>query len=170
MTREEYFEGLKDILAGNKLHIEKYTSLTSQIFKGDLIYHFYIREIPKWNFGLLFRYDNQSTKNDVVCVEFFAQHNDKNVVFSPHWSELSISDEFSTSDPDIDIYDMGTTFDIIGLCRLIKYYPVLSYLMDYYGWHAYDYFGAGRLWRYLRLRTKAIIERCKNRLAGGANK
>lgn len=36
MTREEYFVGLKEVLAENKLRIKKFTSCSSSTPKSDL--------------------------------------------------------------------------------------------------------------------------------------
>lgn len=68
MTSKEYFSKLEEVLNENNLHILK------QNLDDDSIYHFFIKELPKWKFGIWFTFCSDEYKDQIASVEIFTRH------------------------------------------------------------------------------------------------
>lgn len=160
MTSKEYFKALEEELAEIRFH-------TKDVLFGDTYFlgyhgdnsicHFGIKELPGWNFGIWFTYPDIDVKDSPITgLQFFARHKDDMDKFKPSRSHLMIED--SHIDTEIkaeDIYCQYSTLQIKNMCTLMKYHPVLSYLISYYGASSYRYPGIKGLLEYFSLRTGA---------------
>lgn len=151
MTSKEYFSKLEEVLNENNLHI------LEQNLDDDLIYLFFIKELPKWKFGIWFTFCNDEYKDQIASVEIFTRHIDDLDKFKP---SRSFFVECESIKPNINYSYLSTIDYVVGITKLIKHYPLLAYLSSYnMTWKCVS---NNMLWEYIKLRVtnkKCELER-----------
>lgn len=151
MTSREYMDKFKSELAEEKFHIinEHFVDGYFVFDMGkDSVCHFNIKEIKSWNFGAWFNYDENG---QVSQVEIFTRHKDDMDKFKPSRSYFHQLSEVVDTKQDERYSEITGVWDIIGFCKLIKYHPIISYLVSYQcSFHCLSRF---ELLKYLRLKS-----------------
>lgn len=143
MTSKEYFSKLEEVLNENNLHI-----LLKQNSDDDSIYHFFIKELPKWKFGIWFTFCSDEHKDQIASVEIFTRHIDDLDKFKP---SRSFFVEHESIEPNTNYSYLSTIDYVIGVIKLIKHYPLLAYLVSYnMTWKCVS---NNMLWEYVKLRV-----------------
>lgn len=168
MTSKEYFTVLSKELAENGFHIST-KSFGDGYFIFDMgedsVCHFFIKEIPNWKFGLWFTFSkDEESKNQIISAEIFTRHTDDLDKFKPSRSFYTAKEIFKTDTNSNDNCFYSDTIEYtIGLCKLIKHYPIMTYLTSYYGgWNCINNHMLGT---YIRIRfseKKYAIKRWYN--------
>lgn len=134
MTSKEYFEELQKYLNEEGFHIlsEKWGDGYFVFDMGaDSVCHFFIKEIPHWKFGIWFTIsDEPEHKDQITGVTIFTRHTDDLDKFKPSRSFFMDQETFKVDWKDCYLC---TTIDyIIGVIKLIKHYPILTYIVSYH--------------------------------------